>query len=134
MKVAMCLALSRFSFDGMITRDDFQEAIEKVINLVYASQKTAEATGLDPSAQQTKKVINFLLSAVNNELPRQQLLILGYGDFDILALDKAIDTLLEMKWIKREKIGIGANSDWLIKLAGAPLESYKRFKEAREKK
>ena len=56
------------------------------------------------------------------------MLIRGYGDYDNMTLDKIIDTLLEMNWIKRQKIGIGINSDWLLILAGKPKESLMRFR------
>lgn len=134
MKVAMCLALSRYDCNDIILPADFSEAIEKITGLVYATQKTSEATGLDPTAQIIKKIVDFLISAPNNELMRQEILILGYGNFDPIMLDKCIDTLLEMKWIIRSKHIAGPSTDWIIKLAGEPLERYKKFKEQREKK
>jgi hypothetical protein len=130
-KVAMCLCLSRYDNVGIINENDFKEAIEKVTGLVYAAQKTAGGTGLDPLAQQTKKIIDYLISANENQMTRKALLIAGYGNFEETVLDKIISTLMEMGWIRREKIGIGSNSDWLIKLSGEPLESYKRFKQQR---
>ena len=133
-KVAMCLCLSRYDNIGIITESDMQESITQVSSLVYASQKTSEGSGIDPLAQQTKKVVDMLISASNNEMLRKDMLVQGYGNFDSMTLDRIIDTLLEMKWVKREKVGVGSNLDWLFKLAGEPLESYRKFKEAREKK
>jgi len=49
-------------------------------------------------------------------------------------LDKVVDTLIEMKWITRERYNAGPATDWIISLAGEPLERYKKFKEARAKK
>lgn len=134
MKIAMCLCLSRYENNNIITREDFSEAIDKVTGLVYATQKTAEATGLDPQAQIIKKVIDFLIAAPKNQMMRQELLVRGYGNFDPALLDKSIETLIEMKWVTRERIVAGPSSDWLIMLSGEPLASYKRFKEQREKK
>lgn len=130
LKVAMCLALARYDFTGCITESDVTEAINKVTSLIYASKKASEGSGLDPLAAVTKKVIDFLISSPENSMTRQQLLIRGFGNYDGQVLDKIIETLLEMKWIKREKIGgVGVNLDWLIHLAGEPLESYQRYKE-----
>ena len=133
MKVAMCLCLSRYDNTGIILKSDFEEAIEKITNLVYASKKATEGSGLDPQAQVIKKIIDFLIAAPGNEMMRQELLVRGYGNFDPILLDKSIDTLLEMKWIKREKLIAGPNTDWIIQLSGEPLESYNRFKKQREK-
>jgi hypothetical protein len=134
-KVAMCLCLSRYEFSNIIIESDMLEAIEKVTLLVYASKKTSEGTGIDPLAQATKRVIDFLISAESNEMSRKDLLVAGYGNFDPVSLDRIIDTLMEMKWVKRDRLNLGVSgSDWLYKLAGEPLESYKRFKEQRSKK
>lgn len=129
LKVAMCLALSRYEFDGIIRVCDINEAIGKVTSLIYATKKASEGSGLDPLAQITKKVLDFLIAAPENKMMRQQLLIRGYGNYDGQVLDKVIETLLEMKWIRREKIGVGNNLDWLIYLAGEPLDSYMKYKE-----
>jgi len=134
MKVAMCLCLARYENNDIITPEDFKEAIDKITGLVYASKKATEGSGLDPTAQIIKKIIDFLIAAPDNTMMRQELLVRGYGNFDPVLLDKSIDTLLEMKWIVRDRLVAGPNTDWIIKLAGEPLASYKRFKEAREKK
>lgn len=134
MKTAMCLCLARYDNTGVIIKEDFIEAIEKITGLVYASKKATEGSGLDPLAQIIKKIIDFLIAAPKNEMMRQELLVRGYGNYDGTILDKCIDTLLEMKWILREKYIAGPATDWVIKLHGEPLESYKRFKEQREKK
>lgn len=133
LKVSMCLALSRYDFDGCINEENIREAITAVSGLIYASRKASEGSGLDPLAQQTKKVVDYLITSENNQLTRTELLVRGYGNYDTTILDKIIETLMEMKWIKRTKIGIGKNSDWLYHLAGEPLESYLKFKELQER-
>lgn len=127
LKVAMCLSLSR-SLDGIINKDDITESINKVTGLIYASSKAAQGGGLDEDAAKTKRVVDWLISASSNELTRTELLQRGYGDYDNITLDKIIETLLEMKWIKRERIGNGKSIDWLIKLSGEPLESLMKFR------
>ncbi|MGI0021314.1 MAG: hypothetical protein ACRD9Q_00495, partial [Nitrososphaeraceae archaeon] len=134
MKVAMCLSLSRFDFNGLITECDFKEAVNKVTSLVYNSQQATAGSGIDPQAQQIKKVIDYLLAAKDNELKRAEILVLGYGNFDLIALDRVIETLLEMGWIKRERYNKGKESDWLIKLSGEPLERLMTYRKQREKK
>lgn len=127
LKVAMCLSLSR-SNDGIIVEEDIREAIEKVSNLIYASEKAASGSGLDPLAAQSKKVVDLLIAAQDNQILRKELLIRGFGDFEPVALDKIIDALMEMGWIKRQKVGVGMNMDWLIILAGEPKNNLLRFR------
>lgn len=127
-KVSMLLALSRYEHNTIITEGDISEAIKKITSLIYASEKAASGGGLDPLAQQTKKVLDYLIAANDNQLLRKDLLIRGHLDYDGMVLDKIIDTLLEMSWIKRQKIGIGINSDWLVMLAGEPLNNLLRFR------
>lgn len=128
LKISMCLCLARYENAGIIIESDIREAVERVSSLIYASQKAAEGGGLDPLAAQTKRVIDWLISAPDNKLSRKDLLIRGYGDYDEIILDKIIGTLMEMSWIQRERIGVGVNSDWLIKLSGEPKASLLRFR------
>lgn len=128
LKVAMCLALSRYEQSDIIIESDIVEAIQKITSLIYSSEKAASGGGLDPLAAQTKRVIDFLITAPNNVLTRHNLLILGYGDYETTILDKIIDTLMEMKWIRRERIGIGKNSDYLLHLSGEPKDNLMRFR------
>lgn len=135
LKVAMCLCLARYDNNGLITESDIRESIEKISGLIYASGKAATGGGggLDPMAQQTKRVVDYLIAASENKLLRRELLIRGYGDYDTITLDKIIDTLMEMGWIKRQKVGVGKNSDWLLILAGEPLSSLLRFRAQNSK-
>jgi hypothetical protein len=128
LKIAMCLCLARYENNTTIIESDIVESIQKVSSLIYASEKAASGGGLDPLAAQTKRVVDHLITADENNLLRKDLLIKGYGDYDTMILDKIIDTLMEMGWIKREKIGIGNNSDWLIKLSGQPKENLMKFR------
>lgn len=133
LKVAMCIGLSRYDFCGVLFEPDIKEAINSVVSLIYASKKASEGGGLDPLAQQTKKVVDYLLGSDGQKLTRTDLLVRGYGNYDSSTLDRIVDTLLEMKWVKRQKVGVGKNLDWLIILTGEPLESYLRFKEAQQR-
>lgn len=127
LKVSMCLALSNIEFDGEISQPDIEEAIHKVTNLVYSNKRTVEGRGLDPLAQQKKLVLDYLLGASDQEMTRKQLLWKGYGSFNSFTLDQILDDLKEMGWTRRERVGVGINADWLIKLSGEPLEQYKKY-------
>lgn len=128
LKVAMCLSLARYNLDFIICEEDIRESIEKITSLIYASQKAAEGGGLDPMAAQTKRIMDILITTPDNQITRQELLVRGYGDFDTTTLDKIIDTLMEMGWVKRQKIGIGSNMDWVYFLSGQPKDSLVRFR------
>jgi len=127
-KVAICLCLARYDNIGLIIEEDIKEAIANVTSLIYASERAAAGGGLDPLSQQTKKVVDYLIGAHSNQLTRKELLVRGYGNYDTTILDKIIETLMEMKWVKRERIGVGINSDWLYVLAGEPKLKYDAFK------
>lgn len=128
LKVSMCLALARYEDNAIIKEEDISGAISKITSLIYANEKAAAGGGLDPLAAQTKKVMDYLIAAPDNHLLRKELLIRGYGDYDGMILDKIIDALMEMKWVKREKIGIGMHSDYLYHLSGEPKEGLVRFR------
>lgn len=129
LKVAMCLCLARYDSQAIIEPEDISSAIDKITNLIYASQKAAEGSGIDPLAAQSKKVLDNLIACETNEMTRKELLILGFGDYDPTALDKIIETLMEMGWVKRKKIGIGIHMDWLIQLSGEPKEGVDAFRK-----
>lgn len=129
LKIAMCLCLARYDSNAVIIESDITQAINKISGLVYASEKAASGGGgLDPLAAQTKRVVDHLLAASENQLTRKDLLIRGYGDFDPQSLDRIIDALMEMKWVKRQKIGIGSNMDWLYLLSGEPKDKLINFR------
>lgn len=127
LKVSMCLALSDYEFNGEISEFNIEEAIGKVTSLVYSNKRTTEGRGPDPLANASKQVLDYLIAARDNEMLRKQLLWKGYGVFNSFTLDQIIDNLLEMGWVKRAKVGAGSNMDWMIKLAGEPLQSYKKY-------
>lgn len=127
LKVSMCLCLARYNSSGIIQDSDIKEAIDKVTKLIYANRMTTEGRGLDPLAGQTKIILDFLIASKDNELTRKQLLSKGYGNYDASTLDRITDTLIEMGWVQRERFAAGTASDWIIKLAGEPLQNYKKF-------
>jgi hypothetical protein len=131
LKISMCLALARYEHNDIITESDVNEAITRVTGLLYASEKAASGGGLDPLAQQTKKVLDHLIAASENQLLRTDLLAKGWQDFDVITLDKIVDTLLEMGWVTRQKVGIGMHADWLYKLAGEPKDKLMKFRAQR---
>ncbi len=128
LKVAMCLCLARYETTGVIIESDIVEAISKVSGLIYASAKAAQGGGLDDKAAQSKRILDHLISAPDNMLTRKDLLVRGFGDYDEIILDKIMETLMEMKWVKRDKLVAGVNSDWIYHLAGEPKESLMRFR------
>lgn len=134
LKVAMCLTLADYKFSGEISRIDMEEAVSRVTALVYSNKRTTEGRGPDPFAQATKAVLDYLLAAHDQTMSRKQLLWKGYGVYNSFTLDQIMENLLEMGWIKRNKIGIGANMDWEVHLHGEPLESYKKYVAERDRR
>lgn len=135
LKVAMCLCLAERELNGLlITTDHIQLAIEKVEQLVYANKRATDGKGIDPTAAQSKMVVDFLLHAPEHTLRRKQLLNKGYGQYGTVVLDSILTQLEEIGWITRERFIAGSYSDWIIKLAGEPVQQYKEFIESRQKK
>jgi hypothetical protein len=133
LKVSMCLSLADYEFNGEIDEIHMQTSIDKVTSLVYANKRTTEGRGPDPQAAATKLVLDFLLASKDQELTKKQLLWKGYGTYNTFTLDQIIENLLEMGWITKLKVGAGSNLDWLIRLAGEPLENYKKYIQERKK-
>ena len=133
LKIAMCLALSRYEDNTTIIEDDMKEAIARVSELCYSSSKAAEGGGLDPLAAVAMKIINYVIAAPEAQMTRKDLLIRGHGDYDNTTLDKIVETYLEMGWLRRERVGIGRNMDYLYLLSGEPKEKLDRFKQKDEK-
>lgn len=128
LKIAMCICLARYDTNFIIIEDDIRESIANVTSLIYASQKAAEGGGLDPLAAQTKRVVEHLIAAPENQLSRKELLVKGFGDFDANTLDRITETLMEMGWVKRSKSFMGKNSDYVYHLHGEPKDNYEKFK------
>ncbi len=133
LKVSMCLCLSRYDNTGVILECDVVEAISKVTGLIYASAKAAQGGGLDENAGKTKRIVDHLISVPDNTLTRTELLIRGYGDYDEIMLDRILETLAEMKWIRKTRIGFGKATDYVIELSGEPKESLMRFRARNNK-
>lgn len=127
LKISMCLCLADWDYTGEIDEYHIQEAIDKVTNLIYANKRTTQGRGPDPLAAPTKSVLDYLLAAQDQQLTKKQLLWKGYGEFNTFTLDQILDNLQEMGWVKKIKQGIGSNADWIIRLSGEPLESYKNY-------
>jgi hypothetical protein len=125
LKVAMCLCLADWEYTGEITETHIVEATEKVTSLIYANKKTISGRGPDPLAIATKATVDRLLAAPEQRLTKKQLLWKLYGEVNTFILDQVLDQLVEMGWVK--KIKTPGNQDWEIRLAGEPLESYKRY-------
>lgn len=134
LKVSMCLSLAEWDFNGEIAQHHIETAIEKVTSLVYANKRTTEGRGPDPLAAPTKLALDFLIAAPSQCLTRKVLLWKMYGNANSFTLDQIIDHLTEMGWIRKAKVGVGANLDWEIHLAGEPLEQYQKYVKAKEKK
>ncbi|MET0786436.1 MAG: hypothetical protein ABWY25_07010 [Paenisporosarcina sp.] len=132
LKIAMCLALADWDFTGEITEFHIQDAIERVTSLIYANKRTTAGRGVDPLAVPTKSVLDHLLAAPDCQLSKKQLLWKGYGDYNTFTLDQVLDNLVEMGWVRKVKQGVGSNADWIVKLSGEPLESYKNFLKKKE--
>ena len=131
LKVGMCLSLAEDELTGEISVAHMEEAIDRITKLVYSSRRTTEGRGPDPLAAPTKMILDFLIAADNQELPKRVLLSRGYGTVNTFSLDQIIENLLELGWIQRNKIN--GNQDWLIRLAGEPKENYVKYIESRKK-
>ena len=134
LKVSMCLSLAEWDFDGEISQHHIESSIEKVTSLVYANKRTTEGRGPDPLAAATKAALDYLIAAPDQKMTRKQLLWKGYGTYNSFTLDQILENLTEMGWIRKVKVGVGANLDWEVRLAGEPLEQYQKYLKSKEKK
>jgi len=132
LKTAMCICLARYDSGLLINESDMHTAIEKVTGLIYANKIAASGTKeADPFTGHSKVIVRLLINAPNNELPKRLLKSRAYpfGLADSETVDRVLQSLESMGWVTTEKIGNGRNLDWLVKLAGEPLEDYKNWVE-----
>jgi hypothetical protein len=147
LKTAMCLCLSRYeshetsmSYENnlVITEEEIIISIAQVVNLVYSNQMVGSGSTnkSDMTASHSKIVLDLLLKAQDQKLSRKILMSRAYpfGIVDIQSIDKVLDALIEMNWVKRERIGVGSHSDWEYHLSGQPLLKYNEWKAKQEKK
>lgn len=127
LKVAMILCASQKDSNLIINRGHIEEAIEKVTHLVYASDRTTKARGVDPLSVQTRMVLDALLTAKDNQLTRKQLLNKGLGNYDMSVLDRIVENLKEIGWVDCTRVNGKGGWDILIELKGQPLEEYRKF-------
>lgn len=135
LKVAMCLALSEYEFDGYISEEHLRTAVDKVTSLIYSAERTVKGSSQDPLAKATKLILDLLLESTNCECLRKKLLQRAYnrGGLDSNNLDRILDNLQEMGWIKRMKSGTGSNLDYLIRLSGEPKKKYDEYLKMKQK-
>lgn len=138
LKVAMCLTLADYDFDKgstglLITQRHIEDSISKCVPLTYTAKKTVEGKGIDPYAQQSRMIIDFLISAPNFTLTRRQLLSKGYGNYNTQILDLITNDLYEIKWITKERIVAGANSDWEYTLTAPAVADYVKYLASKNK-
>jgi hypothetical protein len=130
LKVAMCLALAEWeNTDGAIELSQMEEAIEKVTNLIHTNKMATAGRGIDPLAAQGRMVIEIMLGKPEYKIFKKDLLAAGHGDFDLIALERIMDTYEQMGWVKSHIHKAGANSDKIYELQGTPVELYGRNKK-----
>jgi hypothetical protein len=135
LKLSMLLALAEKDLSNLIiTEKHIQESIDKVTPLAYSSKSMSDGKGENPLAAQTKFVIELLIKAPDHKMMKRSILATGYGRFDTKMLDSILDTLEEIKWISKNRIIAGKNTDVEIKLAGEPLKQYVEFMNAKGKR
>jgi hypothetical protein len=90
-KVSMLISASK-SLSLEISKDDVDEAINECIKLGNTARRITHG-GKNSLAEQTKKVLIYLLEADTKSVSRSILLRKGFGDYDAVELDKIVDTL-----------------------------------------
>lgn len=131
LKTAMCLTLANYETDLIIRADEMNPAIERVTALVYSNKIAGSSNkSNEPLANYTRLVVDLLIKAPENTLTRRVLLSKSYpfGLCDTTSMDRVLDTLVEMGWATRERVGIGKTLDWQVTLAGEPLIEYQKWK------
>lgn len=92
LKVAMCLALAEGT-ELVITYDHLHEAVMRCMELTIDSRRLTEGKGKSELAEATKIVIQLLLRLEEHKIKKSKLLQMHYGQFDVYALDRIIQTL-----------------------------------------
>lgn len=135
LKVAMCLSLAEYDFDGYIREEHLREAIEKVSSLVYSTERTASGNSQDPITKQTKMMLDMLLECKDCECTRTVMLRKFYarGGGDATIVDRIIESLTQMGWVKLVRFGVGKNQENMIVLSGEPRDKYEQYIKEKRK-
>lgn len=99
-KVIACISLSR-SKEMVITVGDVEEAIEACSSLSNTAIKVAGLQGKSSTSSAMKSFLVVMFSAEDYTLTRKQVLQKGFGDFDSNELDRVIENLTQMTFIKQ---------------------------------
>lgn len=97
-KVAMCISASK-SPSLEISKQDVEEAIFQCIKLGNTARRITHG-GSNSLAEQTKKVLIYLLESDEHKIERDKMLRKGFGDFDAVELDKITDSLQQAGFIR----------------------------------
>jgi hypothetical protein len=97
-KVATCIGLAR-STSMKLEAEDIELAIEACSDLSSTARKTAGMQGKSNTSESNKAVLAILFNAPSYSLTRKQVLQKGFGEFDSVELDKAVETLSQTGFI-----------------------------------
>ena len=94
LKVSMLLSLCKDK-KLEIDRDDWLQAKERCLPLLYSAKKVTMGEGESNLKEQKKIILNDILNAPNYTVERKKVLARNWADFDTYELNKIIETFVE---------------------------------------
>lgn len=99
-KVAMCISLAK-KLDLRIELEDIRESIAVVTEVLGGTKRITSGAGKSEIADKMHAALTLILSAPEGQISREELLVKGYGDFDVTELDRIIETLIQTKFLQQ---------------------------------
>ena len=100
----MLLSLSD-RLDLVITENHMNKSIVQVMQTLSSTKSMIVGEGKAEKAREAKIILNLISNALDHKMTRKQLLVRGFGDFDVNDLDRVMSTFEQGKLVKKWESG-----------------------------
>jgi hypothetical protein len=128
LKVSMLISLSN-KLELIIEEQDMKEAVAVCQECIPGTKRVFLGEGKSEIAGPTAIVLKELLRRPGHEMSRQNLLRVGWGDFDSIVLDRIITTLSEAGALKTYNKNISGKLTVMYQMPDDIVMQYRRFEE-----
>lgn len=111
LKVGMLLSIAERG-DLLFTKGHMEEAVIKCTQSLTSTRTMLLGEGKAEKQRESKIILGLLINAKENTLTRREMLVKGYGDFDVNDLDRVMDSFIQSGLVKME--AHGANSRYTL--------------------
>lgn len=128
LKVAMLISLSERT-DLILTEGHMGEAMLNTVQTLNSTRTMIIGEGKAEKAREAKIILQLLACTPDYTLSRRQLLVRGFGNFDVNDLDRVMNTFEQGKLVKVW----GSGKDIMYKLTDSAIGLLVKFEKEDEK-